>query len=615
MSSTDALQFDVEQFDAPLRTLLAGYAREHRLLLVLGIASAIVSPVASLVPIYLIETVVDGILLGRVTVSVPFVPTPVMPDKPVAQLVVVTSVMLAFALFGAVTAWVGAWAWGRVAQEAQHGIRVDTFHDLQQREYAFFEQEATGQLVSIVGDDVDQLNRLLERHLAQGIELSARFAGILILLFVLHWQLALVLFLAIPILAITARVFVRRLRPKHHAVRQHVGALTAHIQNTLLYVGAIKAYGRQAHEIDRVTDASRQLYDRRWDVVRTRAKFFPAMSSINWLSFSVLLVLGGYWILVGPPGGIGQPLHVGTLVTFMLFSQQVTDPLVQAAGLVDEYYEGRASAVRILSVRRGRTDRPPVPVRRENESAHGHIQIEDLTFRYDEGEDVLRGISVDVTAGTHVGIVGSTGSGKTTFVKLLIGFYEPDRGRVCIDGRDIATIDRSVLRAQFGVVMQDPMVFAGSIGENIAYAKEGATLDEIERASKRADLHSFVTSLPDGYETRVGERGVSLSGGQRQRIALARAFLADPPVLVLDEATSQVDVETESIIRRSIEDTGATTISIAHRLTSVRHAEHILVFDDGAIAESGSHEELLEADGVYARLWKTQTGQLRPTLA
>lgn len=611
MSDNDPLQFDVRDEKAPLRTLLSAYIHRHRLLFVIGVIAALVSPVASLVPIYLIETVIDGILLERTAVTLPLIPDTLIPDDQIAQLGLVTGFMLGFALIGAGTAWIGARSWGRFAQEIQHALRVDTFRDVQDRHIAFHEGEATGQLVSILGEDVDQLNRLLERHLAQGIEIGARFAGILVLLFVLHWQLALILCLTIPVLGGIARQFIRQLRPKHHAVRQHIGALTARIQNTLLHLPAIKAYGREEYELDRVRSASREVYNRRWDVVRTRAAFYPTMSTVNWLSFSVILLLGGYWILIGPPLWFAHPVELGTIVTFLLFSQQMTDPLVQGAQLVDEYYESRASARRILTVRNGPTDGSELGMERSVDVVEGDLSATDLRFDYDDHQEtILQEISVDVPAGTHVGIVGPTGSGKTTFIKLLLGYYEPDSGHVCLDGRDIATIDRTTLRAHFGVVLQDPMVFAGSIRDNIAYGSEAPTTEEVVGAAQAADLHGFISSLPEAYDTPVGERGVTLSGGQRQRIALARALLADPPILILDEATSQVDLETEAAIRRAIRQIDSTVISIAHRLPSISDADRILVFEGGRIVERGTHEMLLDEDGTYARLWRIQTGEM-----
>ncbi len=614
---SQALHFETDvDTDRPLLGLLRPHLRDHPVLLAVGALAAIASPVAGLLPIYLVEIVIDGILLENAPFAFPFIPPEWLPDGALSRILFVAGAMVVLALVGAATAWLGTWCWGCVSQEVQHAIRTETFTALQSIDLGFFEAEQTGQLVNILNDDVNQLNRLLERSTAQAVEIAARFVAIVALLLLLHWQLALVLVGVIPVLALTARTFVRRLAPKHREVRQLVGALNARLHNVIAGMATVKAYTREPVEADAVADVSRAVFARRWAVIRMRAAFYPAMTTVQWVGFAAILALGGAWILNGPPPGFSRPLRVGTLVSFLLFSQQFTEPLVHGAQLVDEFYDGQASARRIVALQDRAEASSPSGRRSPDDALDGTIEVDDLSFGYDDRDErVLEDISFTVEPGEFVAIVGPTGSGKTTIAHLLLQFYEPDGGAVRIGGYDTTALADETVRETFGVVLQDPAVFTGTIRENIQYGRPDADEVAIRRAAERAAAHEFVRDLPDGYDHHLQEGGGNLSGGQRQRLALARALISERPCLLLDEATSHVDLETEAAVQETIVHADRTTIAIGHRLSVARHADRILVLEDGQIVERGTHAELLDARGTYASLWRLHTGAALDPLA
>lgn len=492
-------------------------------------------------------------------------------------------------------------------------MRTDAYEKIQWLSVTFFNDQQTGQILSILNDDVNELNRLLERFLDELLRIVAQFTGITVILFVLHWQLALLALVPVPVLAVMSRWFISQIRPKYDDVRQRVGVLNARIENSLSGIEVVKSYTAEAFEASRVDSASSQLLATRWDVIITRISFFPVMNLVNWISFGVLVVIGGIWILEGPPLFFTEPVSVGTFVAFLTYNRQFTTPLIQAGHLVDLYHDARASVIRIFAL----DDYEITIADRENTvglgTVDGAVAYEDVTFRYDtEKAPAVETVSFEVEPGAFVGLVGPTGSSKTTLTKLLPRFYEPEAGPVRLDGHDLRSIALDDLRAAIGYVSQEPFLFSGSVRENIAYSTPVTSHDEIEQAAQMAGAHEFITELTDGYDTAVGERGVKLSGGQRQRIAIARAIITDPELLILDEATSHVDNETEVLIQTALQEFSAerTTFAIAHQLSTVRHADTILVLDDGLIAERGTHEELLEQEGLYANLWRVQVGEL-----
>ncbi|MFB6218225.1 MAG: ABC transporter ATP-binding protein, partial [Halobacteriaceae archaeon] len=376
---------------------------------------------------------------------------------------------------------------------------------------------------------------------------------------------------------------------------------------------AVKAATSEDRERERVAEHSRSYWRADWDVAKVGGTYYPLRDGVMRGTSLVVLLVGGWWALFGPPFGFAAPLSVGTFVAFYLYARNFVGHSARLGGLVDTYTDAKASAKRVYGLIHYPAtvtedpDATPLP------SVDGRVEFRDVTFRYPDAEEpALREVSFAADAGEFVGLVGPTGAGKTTALKLLLRFYDPDEGIVAVDGHDITAVTLDSLRGAIGYVSQEPFLFDGTVRENIAYGDPGAEEADVVAASKRANAHEFVTDLPDGYDTRVGERGVKLSGGQRQRVAIARVVLEDPAILVLDEATSHVDNETELLIQESLAALVAdrTTFAVAHRLSTVRDADHLVVIDDGEVVEQGTHEELLDADGLYATLWDVHVGNV-----
>jgi ATP-binding cassette subfamily B protein len=415
--------------------------------------------------------------------------------------------------------------------------------------------------------------------------------------------------LPIPLLAYFTYRYVGIYQPKYAIVRARLADLLSRLENNLGGIRVIKASTAEGYERARVTEASDGYHDTYWDAIVVSTTFFPILRVVAGTGFVLTFVAGGLWVFFGPPLWFTGTLTVGTFVTFILLTQQFVWPMAEFGEIVNLYQRAKASAQRVFDL----ADEPArVPERPDAPALvvdGGTVEYDHVSFGYGD-EPVLRDVSFVVPAGTTLGLVGATGAGKSTVVELFMRLYDVDDGAIRIDGQDLRDVTLESLRGSIGYVSQDSYLFHGTVRENIAYARPEATAAEVEEAARRAHAHRFIENLPNGYDTMVGERGVKLSGGQRQRVAIARAILADPAILVFDEATSAVDTETELLIQRSLADLTAdrTTIVIAHRLSTVRHAENIVVLEDGGVVERGTHDDLLAEDGLYAGLWAVQAG-------
>jgi len=495
--------------------------------------------------------------------------------------------------------------WRNLAQTLQHELRTETYDHVQKLDMAYFEDQSTGGLMSIMNDDVNQLERFLDIGANEVIQVVTTVVVIGVLFFVLAPGVAWMAFLPMPFILYGSIRFQKSIAPHYTDVRNQVGILNGQLANNLSGVATIKSYTAEAYEEGRIDHLSNdyQVANRR--AIKLSSAFVPLIRMVIVLGFVATLVYGGVLVVRGE-------LNVGAYSTMIFMTQRLLWPLTRLGQTIDLYQRAMASTARVLDLLDTKSKIVDGQNRLPASRVRGEVIFENVQFDYnDPNLPVIQDLSLRVPAGDTVAIVGATGSGKTTLVKLLLRFYDIRSGRICLDGQDIRDLQLADLRQVIGFVSQDVFLFHGTVRENIAYGTFDAPLDRIVEAARVAEAHEFITDLAQGYDTIVGERGQKLSGGQRQRLSIARAVLKDPPVLILDEATSSVDNETEAAIQRSMERIiiGRTTIVIAHRLSTVRNADQILVLDKGVLRERGRHEELVTAGGIYAGLWLVQTGQ------
>ncbi|MEP7055094.1 MAG: ABC transporter ATP-binding protein [Actinomycetota bacterium] len=522
-----------------------------------------------------------------------------------SQIVIIAVINLVVWLLESLTEYISSLLWRNLAQTIEHEARMDAYAHVQKLEMAYFEDRSTGGLLSVLNDDVNQLERFLDIGAVEIIRTTLNVILVGIVFFVTSWELAIYAFVPIPIIILGSVRYQRRLEPRYTAVREKVGELSGSLTNNLGGIATIKAFTAEDREIARIGAQSEAYRQANADAIRYSSAFVPIIRMAILAGFTATLLIGGFAALDGR-------LEVGLYSVLVFMTQRLLWPLTRLGETFDLYQRAMASTRRILdllavppAVLPG-TAALPAPV-------VGAVRFEDVHFGYGPpgGAEVLRGLTVDVPAGETHAIVGSTGAGKSTIVKLLLRLYEPSGGRITVDGNDIRDLTFGSLRGAIGFVSQDVFLFHGSVAENIAYGRPDATPDEIANAARLAEAHDFVTEMPLGYDTVVGERGQKLSGGQRQRLSIARALVRDPAILVLDEATSAVDNETEAAIQRSLDrvSAGRTMLVIAHRLSTVRHADRIHVLERGEVVEAGTHDELVASGGLYAALWRVQTGE------
>ncbi|MFV0544525.1 MAG: ABC transporter ATP-binding protein [Marinicella pacifica] len=496
--------------------------------------------------------------------------------------------------------------WRELAQKIQHRFRVDSYSHIQNMDMAFFEDQSSGRLTAILNDDVNQLERFLDVGANDILQVLTSVVAVGAVFFILSPKLALLAFTPIPLIIFGAFFFQRKAEPLYTKVRSMAGKLAAAINTNITGIATIKSYTKEQHERQRIHAISDQYVQANQAAIKVSAAFTPVIRMAILMGFLATFVIGGLDTLNGD-------LAVGAYGVLVFLTQRLLWPFKNLAVTMDLYERGMASARRILNLLN-----QPITIRSSDHDKRiqlsGEIQFNQVQFAYpNQAKPAVDAINIHIQAGQTVALVGQTGSGKSTLIKLLMRYYRADQGNLCLDGHEINTIHLNALRSQIGLVSQTTFLFNDSIFANIHYGNPDADEQAVYRAAQQAEAHGFINQLKDGYNTPVGEQGTKLSGGQVQRIALARALLKNPPILVLDEATSAVDNETEAAIQKSLLTIGRdrTVIVIAHRLSTVVNADCIYVMDQGHIIELGSHTELLEKKGRYQSLWAIQTGQIK----
>ena len=585
----------------PLPRLLS-YMRHHRRRVVLATSYSILNKLFDLAPPALIGTAVDIMVRGEES----FIAALGFEDTR-SQLWVLAGITLFIWIMESLFEYGSALYWRNLAQTVQHELRNDAYAHVQNLEMAYFEDQSTGGLMAILNDDINQLERFLDVGANYLIQVATTIIVIGGLFLAVAPTVAWMAVLPIPIIVWGSMRFQKMLAPRYTAVREQVGLLNSQLSNNLSGIATIKSFTAEETEAGHIRHESAAYQDANRHAIRLSAAFSPLIRMAIVMGFIAIMVFGGQLALDGR-------LNVGLYSVLIFMTQRLLWPLTRLGETFDLYQRAMASTTRILdllNIKAGIVDGPDTL---STESVRGDLAFEDVQFAYKGGQHVVRGLSLHVPAGETAAIVGATGAGKSTVIKLLLRFYDVTDGRVTLDGHDLRELKLRDLRAAIGFVSQDVFLFHGTVRENITYGTFDATDEQIIAAAKIAEAHEFIMDLPQGYDTIVGERGQKLSGGQRQRISIARAVLKDPPVLILDEATSSVDNETEAAIQRSLERivVGRTTIVIAHRLSTVRNADRIFVLENGVLKEQGRHEELRQGDGIYATLWRVQTGERLP---
>jgi ATP-binding cassette subfamily B protein len=621
----------------PMVSLLS-YARTYWVRLSLGVAAAFLTRFARLVPPIVVAAAIDRAIrtsgeAGLLT-DVGVLPPGQITDQAtrlavLEQLVVIA--VLAY-LIRSASRFASRYLLQSTAQKVQRDLRNDTYDHLQHLSMDFFVDHQTGGMMSILNSDINRLEQFLNTEFRQLIRVVATVGGIAVILWTYSPKLALVALAPVPVIGVASGRFLTWIEPRYKSIRETVARLNTRLENNLGGAAVIKSFDRYDFERDRVAAQSEAYHDEKVRALRIRRGFFATLRLLTGVVFVLVLYVGGTDIITGIPGENGA-LTLGGFALFFLLLRRLYSPMRRVGKSANKYQLAKSSAERVFGLLgQEPTIRSPTPAHAPDH-VDGDVEFDDVTFSYGDRDPVLHDVSLDVPAGTTVGLAGATGAGKSTLLKLVARFHDVDSGAVRVDGVDVRDYDLQALRDEIAIVEQNPYLFSGTVAENIAYGDRDAleaewygeaadgdadveeTRERVVEAAQAAAADEFVRDLPEGYDTRVGERGVKLSGGQRQRLAIARALLNDPAIIIFDEATSDVDTETEELIQESlarlVEE--RTAFVIAHRLSTIRDADEVVVLDRGRIVERGTHDDLVAAGGTYADLWQGQAeAEARP---
>ena len=584
---------------APIYRLIS-HMKEHRSTMWLATLFSILNKIFDLAPPLLIGAAVDVVVKQQDSALSEYFGY----SDPKEQLIILSILTVIIWVFESLFEYIYGVLWRNLAQTVQHELRLDAYSHIQELEMAWFSDQSKGELMSILNDDINQLERFLDKGANELLQVGTTVVIISAIFFYISPAIAIYSIIPIPVIIWGSFRFQSRIGPHYAEVRKEVGLLNALLSNNLSGISTIKSFTSEELEIERVRKASQKYREANRRAIRLSAAFVPLIRMAILVGFTATLLHGGIVTLDG-----GMEVASYSVMIFMM--QRLLWPLTRLGETFDLYQRAMVSTTRVLNLLE--TEITIVEGNKELDFAKvkGEIKFETVSFAYPERDEVISDLSLEIKPGTTQAIVGSTGSGKTTLIRLLLRFHDPSSGRISLDGDEIKELKVKSLRSSISLVTQTIILFPGTVMQNIAYGREGATEDEIISSAKIAEAHEFIMKLPLGYDTQIGEGGHKLSGGQRQRLSIARAVLKDEPILVLDEATSSVDNETEEALQKSLEiiSKDRTTIVIAHRLSTIRHSDSIIVLDDGKVIESGTHEELLDNKSQYSKLWNVQTGK------
>ncbi len=576
---------------------LISHLRKHRLTVILATLCSILNKIWDLAPPLLIGMAIDVVAEGEKS----FLASMGYPDV-YDQLLILTIFTVIIWVLESLFQYLYDILWRNLAQTVQHELRMQTYRHIQDLEMQWFSEQSTGRLMSILNDDVNQLERFLDKGATDLLHVATTVIVVSTIMFLVTPEVAILGITPIPVIVTGSFLYQRRIGIRYSKVRREVAELNSILNNNLAGITTIKSFTAEEREANRVSKASQIYREANKEAIRLSASFIPLIRMAILFAFTANMLVGGWYALEGKIG-------LGEYSVIVFITQRLLWPLTRLGETFDLYQRAMASTSRVLDLLD--TEVSIIEGKNSLASVSGDIEFSNISFSYKGREEVLKEINLKINSGQTIGLVGPTGSGKTTLIRLLLRFIEPSKGFIKLDNENIRDLTLNSIRGSISLVSQTTTLFPGSVRDNIMYGNLDATEMQLIEAARIAEATNFIDNLPDGWETNIGEDGHKLSGGQRQRIAIARAILKDSPILILDEATSNVDNETEAALKRSINliSKNRTTIIIAHRLSTVRNSDLIAVLEDGGINEIGTHEELLKTGGLYSRLWQVQTGE------